>query len=200
MISTGLADTDLVDRLFYLWNRQADAPALAFLHCVSCYPAPESQANLGAIQTLRGRYPGVTVGYSDHTMGNTTPLFAVAAGARIIEKHFTLDKNRSDFRDHSLSADPKEMENLVVEIRRLEQIMGNGIKAPQACEVSSASSMRRSITVARDVDANHELQPIDLVWLRHGSGVTVGQGSDFIGRRTNRSLSRGEIIRLEDLR
>lgn len=199
IISTGLADIDLLDRVHRRWNQQANPSELAYLHCVACYPVRQDQANLAAVHTLRSHFPDVTVGYSDHTLGNEAALYAVAAGARIIEKHFTLDKHHSDFRDHRLSADPEEMKNLVAEIRRVELIMGSGAKAPQECEVASETAMRRSIAVVRDLPADHELAFEDLCWVRPGSGIVAGRERDVLGRRTQRSLSKGDFIRSEDL-
>ena len=94
---------------------------LALLHCVSSYPVPNEQANLASIKYLKEMFPDSVVGYSDHTIGITAAVLSVIAGARIVEKHFTLDKNYSDFRDHKLSADPKEM-SLMVKILILMMI------------------------------------------------------------------------------
>lgn len=199
IISTGLADIDLLDRVYRFWNQRANSSTLAYLHCVACYPVPENQANLAAIQTLRNQYPDVTVGYSDHTLNNDTAPYAVAAGARIIERHFTLDKQHSDFRDHRLSSNPEEMRNMVAEIRRVELIMGSGAKAPQKCEIASGNSMRRSIAVVRNLPADHELELMDLCWLRPGSGIATGQEREVLGRRTRRALSKGAFISVEDL-
>ena len=127
-VSTGLADLDLLQRIYSatsaIWNKNGVNPGFAFLHCVCSYPAPPDQANLGAIQKLKAHFPGAIIGYSDHTLGIEAATFAVAAGARIIEKHFTLDKNHSEFRDHQLSADPQDFRLLVSSIRRVEALQG----------------------------------------------------------------------------
>src|SRR6185503_15501956 len=117
IISTGLSDLADVKRThrFAVGEmRRAgnDASQIAFLHCVSSYPVPPAEANLAAIPLLAAEL-GCTVGYSDHTTGPEACFLAVALGARIIEKHFTLDKHFSDFRDHQLSADPSEMRQIV---------------------------------------------------------------------------------------
>src|SRR5690606_970215 len=106
-----------VEQVRGVWADRRLDPGLALLHCVASYPTPPEQANLGAIAALRAHFPAAVVGYSDHTLGITAATYAVAAGARIVEKHFTLDKNHSDFRDHQLSADPAEMARLVASIR-----------------------------------------------------------------------------------
>lgn len=199
IISTGLADLELLDSIHQLWVQHRHPAELAFLHCVACYPAPEDEANLAAIRVIIDHYADVTVGYSDHTLGNETALLAVAAGARIIEKHFTLDKKHSDFRDHKLSADPQDMQELVEAIRRVERILGRSEIALQPCEAEFKTSMRRSISIVRDLPANHELAIGDLSWVRPGSGIAAGRELDVLGRRTRQSLSKGSLIREEDL-
>lgn len=123
LLSCGLADLAAVDRAKSFieaeWRRLGITQELALLHCVSSYPVPPDQANLRSIQLLRERFGG-TVGYSDHTNGLDAALMSVALGARIIEKHFTLDKHYSEFRDHQLSADPAELKHLISKVRELE--------------------------------------------------------------------------------
>jgi N,N'-diacetyllegionaminate synthase len=200
LISTGLADLALVDQLHAIWLQQAAITDLAFLHCVASYPVPLDQANLGAIKLLQHRYPDITAGYSDHTLGIDAATYAVAAGARIIEKHFTLDKQHSDFRDHQLSADQPEMTELVKAVRQVEAMLGSGEKVSQPCEESLTILARRSIAVKRDVPVNHKLEWEDLCWVRPGSGIPVGQEETVLGRVTNQALQLGQLIQLEDLR
>lgn len=110
----------VVEILRRFWPGDDGLARLAVLHCVTAYPVPMEQANLLSIKTLGDMYPG-TVGYSDHTVGPEAGIAAVAVGARILEKHFTLDKHFSDFRDHAMSADPAEMKSIVQGIRRLRR-------------------------------------------------------------------------------
>lgn len=194
LISTGLADLNLLDKLHGTWEGQTDMQKLAFLHCVASYPVPNEQANLGAIATLKRRYPDITVGYSDHTLGIDASVCAVAAGATIIEKHFTLNKKYSDFRDHQLSADPTDLKLLVEKIRTVEILLGSGDKKPQLCEVGVETAMRRSIAVARDIPKGTVLGFDDLIWVRPGNGIQPGNEDLVIGKLLNRSLQRGEII------
>lgn len=120
--STGMASRDEVDALVGT-TRDASVP-LVLLHCISSYPTPDECANLRVIETLRSRY-GVPVGYSDHTLGVDASVLAVAAGAVMLEKHFTLDRNL-DGPDHALSADPALMQTLVDRVRSVEQMLGSG--------------------------------------------------------------------------
>jgi sialic acid synthase SpsE len=203
IVSTGFADIPLLERVHARiranWKSAGIDPGLAFLHCVACYPVPAAQANLGAIRTLRERFPDCVIGYSDHTMGVHVAPNAVAAGARIIEKHFTLDKNYSDFRDHQLSADPADMRQLVESVREVELMMGSGRKLPQECEAASASAVRRSVAAGRDIPAGTTLGLSDLTWVRPGTGVPPGEESALVGGVTRRSLRIGDLILREDV-
>jgi N,N'-diacetyllegionaminate synthase len=200
IISTGLADVALLDKIRAFWCQKSSADKLMFLHCVASYPAPEDQANLRAISTLKERYKDVTIGYSDHTIGIDAAIYAVAAGARLIEKHFTIDKNYSSFRDHQLSADPDDMRRLVDSVRRASAMMGDGRKVPQACEEELLIAARRSVAVARDLDEGTVLTYEHLTWVRPGTGVSPGNESLVLNRKIGRSLKQGEIIKIQDLR
>jgi N,N'-diacetyllegionaminate synthase len=128
VVSTGVSDVSQIDAtvgfLRDQWKLHGITGELGLLHCVSSYPTPPEQANLRSVPFLAERF-GCTVGYSDHTLGTEAAVLAVAAGARIIEKHFTLDKRQSDFRDHQLSADPAEMSELIQRIRAAESLLGS---------------------------------------------------------------------------
>ena len=117
IVSTGLANLKLLDRVrdcvCKIWSQYNTNPGLALLHCVSSYPTPPGQANLGAITSMKTRYPELVIGYSDHTLGIQAAISSVVLGAKIVEKHFTLDKNYSDFQDHQLSATPIELKKMV---------------------------------------------------------------------------------------
>ncbi|WP_425404896.1 N-acetylneuraminate synthase family protein [Hwanghaeella sp.] len=201
IISTGNADLPEIDRALEAArnSRSPDAPdaEIALLHCVSAYPAPAEQANLAAMATLRKRYD-CPVGYSDHTSGSSVAVLAVAAGARIVEKHFTLDNNYSDFRDHQLSADPSAMAALVSEIRRTEAIMGSGEKQPQACEASSRLEIRRSIAIGKPISAGAVLTEEHLVWLRPGDGLAPGDEGKILGKKATHDMAPGTFPSLSD--
>jgi sialic acid synthase SpsE len=203
IVSTGFADLPLLERVHAdvrrAWSGRATDPGLAFMHCVSCYPVAVEQANLAAIGTLRARFADCTIGYSDHTIGVKAAAYAVAAGARIIEKHFTLDKNYSSFRDHQLSADPADLRRLVESVREVNAMMGNGQREPQPCEVASVAAVRRSVAAARDIPAGAKLGADDFLWLRPGSGYPPGDERKLAGRVTARAIARGTLLRPEDL-
>ena len=202
-VSTGLADLALLQRIYSatsaIWNKNGVNPGFAFLHCVCSYPAPPDQANLGAIQKLKAHFPGAIIGYSDHTLGIEAATFAVAAGARIIEKHFTLDKNHSEFRDHQLSADPQDFRLLVSSIRRVEAMQGSCEITPQACEEGNRAPVRRSIAAALDLAAGTILTAAHITWVRPGTGIPPGEESAVLGRSINRRLAQGELIMPTDI-
>jgi len=168
------------------------------LHCVSSYPVPPDQANLAAIPFLVDRL-GCYVGYSDHTIGTEACVIAVALGARVIEKHFTLDKNYSDFRDHHLSADPAEMKQLVQQLERVRTLHGKAEKVVQPCEAVLVGQARRSIVAASDLSRGHRLERQDLTWIRPAVGLPPGEEGMLVGRILNRAVSFGEPILLSDL-
>lgn len=175
------------------WRARAVSPPLAMLHCVSCYPAPPEQVGLLAIPTL-SRELRCTIGYSDHTMGTQACLTAVALGARIIEKHFTLDTHFSDFRDHQLSSDPAEFRRLVAGIREVRTLMGSGDKAVRACEADMVHAIRRSIVAAAALPAGHRLTSADLMWLRPADGLPPGREHELIGRVLARPVAVGDVL------
>ena len=197
IISTGLADLQLLNIIYQRWKTLVKNPPLAFLHCVSSYPVPVKEANLGAIHSLKLNFPDLIIGYSDHTLGIEASSLAVAAGAKIIEKHFTLDKNYSQFRDHQLSADPKEMKDLVKLIRKYESIIGDGIKKPQSCEQSIGKAVRRSIAASKDIPSGKSVTINDITWLRPGTGIEIGNENLIIGKSAKYPIRKGELLSLD---
>jgi N,N'-diacetyllegionaminate synthase len=181
------------------WIKQGISQQLALLHCVSSYPVPFEQANLKAIQTLHNNFPDLTIGYSDHTLGIDAALSAVSLGAKLIEKHFTLAHDFSDFRDHQLSATPQELKLLVEKIRVYESMLGSGEKIVQPCEVENQPLVRRSIAAGKDLKAGTCLCLDDFTWVRPGWGYPPGEESVFLGRILKQSLAQGTILSLEML-
>lgn len=196
LLSTGLLDAAGVRRSVSYLREHAPAAGgrqVAVMHCVSAYPVPPEQANLSAVTELT-RELDCPVGYSDHTVGIDAVPLAVALGARIIEKHFTLDKNYSSFRDHALSADSDDMRELVRRVRTAWQMRGTGAKAPQPCELEQERGMRRSIVAAGDLPEGHVLSADDLMWVRPGGGLAPGEESSLLGRRLTRGVHCGERL------
>jgi len=203
VLSTGIADLDHIDlavqRVDDTWRRIDHDGDLALLHCVASYPVPPAEANLAAIGALKARFPTRTVGYSDHTLGVDAAILSVALGAEIIEKHFTLDKNFSDFRDHQMSADPAELAELVARAQTARLYLGSGNKQMMECERAVAPLIRRSIVAGRDLAAGTLLSDDDIGWTRPGGGLAPGTEAAVLGRRLNQPLTQGDMIQLEML-
>jgi len=203
VLSTGMATIDEVQHAVDTFRSALPEGArleerLALLHCVSLYPTQPEQANLLGIETLRRRF-GLVTGYSDHVMGIEVAAMALGQGAQLVEKHFTLDKNASAFRDHALSADPSELTRLAALVRGAKDILGDGAKSEAIADRESARAVRRSAVAARDLAAGALLAAADIDYVRPGSGVSPARAGELIGRRLRRALRRHEQIRLEDL-
>jgi N-acetylneuraminate synthase/N,N'-diacetyllegionaminate synthase len=174
------------------------ADRLAILHCVSLYPTPMAQANLAAIPALAGTF-GLTTGYSDHTLGIEAALVALGLGARIIEKHFTLDKAQSAFRDHALSATPDEFRQLAQMVNAADEAMGSGSRARVDSDAATRVAARRSIVAARDLAAGTVLERADLDCVRPAGGLPPSAMAGVIGRRVARAIAAHDRIVLDDL-
>lgn len=198
IISTGLADLAHLQAIALLARDAGADGRLAFLHCVCAYPAPPAEVNLRAIPML-ARELDCPVGWSDHTLGPDASLAAAAVGARIIEKHFTLDKNFSAFRDHQLSADPAEMRLIVDGVRRVEQLLGTAVKRVQPSEEPNLRAARRSIAAAAALPRGHRLAEADLIWVRPAVGLAPGQEHRLLARTLTRDVAAGEAITESDV-
>lgn len=180
------------------WQTRNIDGQLAVLHCVSNYPVEPKDANLSAIRVLRERLR-CEIGYSDHTLGIDACLAAVALGARIVEKHFTLDTNYSDFRDHHMAADPCELTQLVDRIRTVSLMLGTGEKKVGLSELGMEPLIRRSIVAAKNLPDGHLLSRDDLTWLRPGNGLPPGQEEQLVGHVLKRPVTMGQTIQLADV-
>jgi sialic acid synthase SpsE len=180
----------LIERI---WAELGVAPGIAALHCVTSYPVPPTEANLKAIQTIREKL-GCVVGYSDHTLGIEAAALSVAVGARIVEKHFTLDKKFSEFRDHQLSADPEEIKRLVERIREIEVILGTGFKTVQLSEKQFESMARRSIITTRNLKAGEIVRPEDITWVRPAGGIPPGYEELVLGKTIITDVAKGRWL------
>ncbi|MCH8314853.1 MAG: N-acetylneuraminate synthase family protein [Planctomycetes bacterium] len=158
----------------------------------ACFRA-RGEANLAAIQQVRDVFR-CTVGYSDHTLGIDAAALSVALGARIVEKHFTIDKHHSDFRDHQLSADPAEFGELVQRIESFTTLIGHGRKTPQAGERVGLESMRRSIAASRELSAGTVIVADDLTWVRPAGGIAPGDERRLLGRKLKQHVAAGDCI------
>jgi N,N'-diacetyllegionaminate synthase len=203
IMSTGLADLTQIrySKTFIekTWRDLAIEQQLAILHCVSSYPTPPNEANLAVIPYLRRELQSV-VGYSDHTMGLEAAVLAVALGARIIEKHFTIDKNFSDFKDHQLSADPQELVQLVQRVKDVSTLLGSEGKIVQQSEAANIKAVRRSIVARSDLPKGRTISWEDITWVRVSSGgLRVGKEHLVLGKTLFKPMLMGEPITIESL-
>jgi len=171
---------------------------MVLLHCTSSYPADPAESNLRAMETMRSAL-GVPVGYSDHTPGIEVALAAVALGACVIEKHFTVDRTLPG-PDHRASADPRELSLLVEKIRCVEKALGDGIKRPVAGELDTRSVARRSIVARRQLSAGTVLTKEDVSIKRPGTGIAPEALHRVIGRKLARDVGADQLLSWEDMK
>lgn len=198
LLSTGMCTLEevreAVDVIRGAGNRQ-----LSLLHAVTSYPTHPEHVNLGAMVTMMREFPELDIGYSDHTVGTTACICAAALGARILEKHFTYDKH-AEGPDHALSADPPEMKAIVDAVRSFEVMRGNGIKEPAGSEATTRINNRKSVVMARAIDAGEPLTQAHLAIKRPGYGIAPKYCDQLVDRVVIRSLKADEVLTWDDLR
>lgn len=171
---------------------------LILLHAVTSYPTHAQNVNLRAMQTIMQAFPQLIIGYSDHTLSPVACLAAAAMGARVLEKHFTYDK-RAEGPDHMLSADPAEMKWLVDAVRAFEIMRGSGIKRPADSEKTTRINNRKSVVLARTVQAGERLSKEHLAVKRPGYGIAPKDLEKVVGRCAARTMDADTVLDWEDL-
>ena len=180
LLSTGMSTLGEVEAALEMLMEGVDRSLITVLHCNTQYPTPMPDVNLRAMNTLGNSFQ-VRVGYSDHTLGIEVPIAAVAMGASVIEKHFTLSRKLPG-PDHRASLEPSELAAMVSGIRNIEAALGNGLKRPSASEQENRPVARKSIHTARSLGPGHVLQAEDLIMLRPGNGISPMQYDRLLGR------------------
>ncbi len=194
IISTGFLSLLEIKKLVkFVKDKKFPMKKLSLLHCVSDYPVKKKEANLNSIKLLKDKL-NLKIGYSDHTIGIDSALIATVLGAEIIEKHFTLDKNFSSFRDHQLSADPKEMKNLVDKIREYNVLMGKYEKKISYGEKKNLQASRRSIYAKKVILKNKYLLESDISIIRPGRGYEPKQLKFLLNKKTKKNYKKNELI------
>lgn len=195
VMSTGMSELqDVRNALNVLYNNGLKPDDITLLHCNTEYPTPYEDVNLKAMLTLKQEF-GVKVGYSDHTQGIEVPIAAVAMGATVIEKHFTLDRTLPG-PDHVASLEPNELEAMVIAIRNIEKAVGNGVKAITESERKNIAIARKSIIAARKIKAGELLSEENLTVKRPGSGISPMKWDEVIGTAAIRDFEEDELIEL----
>ena len=193
VISTGMSTLADVEKA-YNTLMESGAKEVAMLHCTTNYPCPYEEVNLQAMQTMKAAFK-CQVGYSDHTMGIEVPIAAVAMGAEIIEKHFTLDRTM-DGPDHQASLEPQELKQMVKSIRNIEQSMGDGIKRPNASEQKNAEVVLKRIIAKEPIKKGDILSENNLTLLRSSDGIPAKFWDLVVNRLARRDYQKDEPIDL----
>ena len=183
IISTGMSTIkEISDALNVFIQSGISKEKITILHCNTEYPTPMQDVNLHAMLSIHKEF-GINVGYSDHTLGIEVPIAAVAMGAKVIEKHFTIDRNLPG-PDQLASIEPKELKAMVQSIRNIElAISGNGIKEPSESEKKNSFIVRKSLHYNKDLAIGHILSEEDIIALRPGIGISPMKISEYIGRQ-----------------
>lgn len=196
ILSTGMSTLDEISKaLTILESAGTRRDRIAVLHCNTEYPTPFQDVNLRAMHTISNAFPGLAVGYSDHTLGIEVSVAAVALGATIIEKHFTLDRTLQG-PDHLASLIPSELIYMVNAIRNIEDAIGDGVKCPSPSERGNRSVARKSIVAARCIVINEMFTEENLTVKRPGTGMSPMLWDEVIGEKADRDYSVDDLIEL----
>lgn len=191
IMSTGMANiSEIRDAIDVLQSNGSGK--ISLLHCNTEYPTPMEDVNLKAMQTLRDEFQ-ISVGYSDHTLGIEVPVAAVALGATIIEKHFTLNRNMEG-PDHQASLEPLELKKMVQSVRNIEKAMGTGIKEPSKSEIKNIDIARKSIVAREAINKGDMLTEKNLAVKRPGTGLSPMMWFDVIGKMAIKNFEEDEFI------
>lgn len=195
ILSTGMSTTDEVEEAVEVLQNFG-AEDITLLHCNTEYPTPMCDVNLNAMVAMKEAFH-VSVGYSDHTKGIEVPIAAVAMGATVIEKHFTLDRNMEG-PDHKASLEPDELEAMVKAIRNIEDALGSGEKKVTASEEKNRVIARKSIVAKRHIDKGESFTKENITTKRPGSGISPMKWNVVLGRKAMREFEEDELIEIEE--
>jgi N,N'-diacetyllegionaminate synthase len=195
ILSTGMADMgEIEDALDIIIEAGTPKKNITVLHCTTEYPTPMREVNLLAMSTIRDAFK-VSVGYSDHTKGIEVPIAAVALGATIIEKHFTLDR-AMEGPDHAASLEPPELKTLIRTIRNVEKALGDGVKRPSPSELKNREIARKSLVASRSIRKGERLSAKNITTKRPGNGISPMQWDTVIGLIAQKNFKADELIEL----
>lgn len=191
ILSTGMSTIEEVEECVELLRRYG-AEDITILQCNTQYPTEYEDANVKAMITLKEKF-GTKVGYSDHTRGVIVPVMAVALGASVIEKHFTLDKNMQG-PDHKASLEPAELKEMVLAIRNAERALGTGIKVPSSSEIANKAVVRKSIVASREIKKGEVLSEENITTKRPGNGISPMRWQEVLGTSAIKDFKEDELI------
>ncbi|MFA5903233.1 MAG: N-acetylneuraminate synthase [Desulfobacula sp.] len=194
ILSTGMADMAEIQLAVDILEKQGcKRNKISLLHCCTEYPAMPEHVNLRAIRTLKKAFPGMMIGYSDHTRGIEIALAAVAMGAGIIEKHFTLDKSMKG-PDHKASLDAGELKGMVCAIRNIEKAMGDGNKTPSPSEIKNRQVVRKSIVALKSIKKGEIFSQSNVTIKRPGTGISPLEWYRVLGKKASRDFEPDDLI------
>ena len=194
IMSTGMADLgEIEDALEVITSAGTPLSDITILHCNTQYPTPFEDVNLRAMLTIQHAFPGAQVGYSDHTVGIEVPIAAVALGAKVIEKHFTLDRNLPG-PDQRASLEPHELTAMISAIRRIEKALGTGIKKPSPSELKNKPIARKSIVAALPIKEGEVFSEMNITVKRPGTGISPMRWDELMGRKADRDYQEDNLI------
>ena len=193
ILSTGMCTMQEVEDAVNVLDKN-DCGKITLLHCTTQYPTAYCDVNLKAMLTLHKKF-GYDVGYSDHTQGIEVPIAAIAMGATVIEKHFTLDRNMEG-PDHKASLEPQELMSMVRAIRNIEQALGTGEKKPVYAEIANKAVARKSIIAARPINKGEVFTVENITTKRPGNGISPMRWYEVLGKKAIRDFKEDELIEL----
>ncbi|MDO8492839.1 MAG: N-acetylneuraminate synthase [bacterium] len=192
ILSTGMSALPEIKEAVKIIQK-AGSNKLIVLHCTTNYPTPYEEANIRAIITLQKELRGIPIGFSEHTVGIEVAIASVALGARVIEKHFTIDRNLPG-PDHLASLEPDELKKLVSSVRHVESAMGTGKKVPFASEKKIAEIARKSLVAARFITAGERLNAEDIALKRPGTGIKPKFLNKAIGKTAKHDIEKDQLL------
>jgi N,N'-diacetyllegionaminate synthase len=197
ILSTGTATLDEIDQAINWVKEEIGAENLSerliLMHCVSAYPTPIEEANILSIPFLKERY-GLEVGYSNHVIGISASLAAVALGANVVELHFTDCKEGREFRDHALSVDANDLRSFIKTAREIKKSLGKYEKQPQNCELAAIPAMRKGVIAARNLKSGQVLTEEDLMFARPATEFSSNEIGTLIGKLVKQDILQGYLI------
>ena len=197
LLSTGMATLEEVKESVDFLKKE-NIKDLIIFQCTSSYPAKYEDINLNIIDTYLNEFPDAIIGFSDHSLGIEASIGAVAKGAKVIEKHFTLDKNMEG-PDHKASLSPNEIINWVKETRNLEKALGSYEKVPSKNEISIAKVARKSVVSVKNMKKGTYIKKEDITTKRPGTGIPASEFYEIIGKKIKRDINKDTLIKWEDL-
>jgi N,N'-diacetyllegionaminate synthase len=194
ILSTGMSSLGEIETALEVLTKSGTLlEQITVLHCNTEYPTPFEDVNLKAMLTMKAAFPGVQVGYSDHTPGIEVAIAAVALGAGVIEKHFTLDQNMEG-PDHRASLESDELKSMIIAIRNIEKAMGSGIKHPSPSEAKNKLIARKSLVATQPIKAGERFSADNITAKRPGTGISPMRWDEVLGQVAQKAYGKDELI------